>query len=275
MKTLSIITINLNQGDELKNTLMSIIDQSFTDFELIVIDGGSTDHSTQILKDLEAHIDVCISEPDMGIYDAQNKGIGHANSKYTIFMNAGDYFYSKHVLENVFVSNTNSEDILYGDIIRVDNKKEQLAQFPSKYNFFHFFKGGLCPQSIFSKTELHKKYPFDISLRFLADRDFYLKAMQLNCSFKYLNEIICYYDANGVSNNPSYKKQIIKEHRYLNNKYIPELIQNDYNLLLMIPDFMTIYNDIHEYPGLRKIASKLLINVFKVYKFIYNLKHHR
>ena len=83
----SIITINYNNGKGLRNTIMSVVGQTFTDYEFIIIDGGSTDGSTEVIKEFDDKIYFWVSESDKGIYNAMNKGVAHAHGDYSIFMN--------------------------------------------------------------------------------------------------------------------------------------------------------------------------------------------
>ncbi|MCC6690867.1 MAG: glycosyltransferase, partial [Bacteroidia bacterium] len=119
MPKLSVISINLNNRLGLEKTIKSVIDQSFQDFEYIVIDGASTDGSIDVIKANADKFSYWVSEKDKGIYHAQNKGIAHANGEYLLFLNSGDYLYSSNVLQTFFSKNY-SEDILYGDLM-LDN----------------------------------------------------------------------------------------------------------------------------------------------------------
>ena len=94
-----IITINYNNVDGLRKTINSVISQTFRDFEWIVIDGGSTDGSKDLINQYVEYFSYSISEPDSGVYNAMNKGIKVAHGEYFIFLNSGDYFYDKNVLE--------------------------------------------------------------------------------------------------------------------------------------------------------------------------------
>ena len=96
MPLFSIITVCYNETGNIKKTLDSIIEQSFRDFELIVVDGGSTDGTKEIVQEYEQNIAWWCSERDNGIYNAMNKGVSHATGEYVIFMNAGDWFYNKY-----------------------------------------------------------------------------------------------------------------------------------------------------------------------------------
>ena len=101
MAKYTIITINYNNGKELRRTIESVINQTLTDFEHVVIDGGSTDDSISIIKEYADRIDFWISERDKGVYNAMNKGLSHAHGEYVNFMNSGDSFYSPTVLEEI------------------------------------------------------------------------------------------------------------------------------------------------------------------------------
>ena len=113
MKKVSVITVNYNNADGLKRTLESLFAQTFTDYESIVIDGGSTDGSREIIENFADRITYWVSEPDGGIYHAMNKGIRQATGLYYNFMNSGDLFEDPTVLENIFASDP-TEDILFG-----------------------------------------------------------------------------------------------------------------------------------------------------------------
>src|SRR5574344_2795323 len=119
MPKFSIITINRNNKNGLEKTTKSIISQLFTDYEFIVIDGGSTDGSADVIRKYATHITYWISEPDKGIYNAMNKGITHAYGDYLNFMNSGDCFHSPAVLDEIN-RQLHDEDILIGKCHRMD-----------------------------------------------------------------------------------------------------------------------------------------------------------
>src|SRR5659263_50658 len=114
----SIITVNLNNDDGLPKTIESILSQSFIDYEYLIIDGGSTDNSLDILIKYANRITYWVSEPDKGIYNAMNKGIAHATGEWIIFMNSGDVFRNDEVLANVFKSDIEAQtQIIYGNTL--------------------------------------------------------------------------------------------------------------------------------------------------------------
>ena len=112
--TLSIITINYNNLEGLKKTIESVCSQTYRDYEWIVIDGGSTDGSRELIEENKSHIHYWVSEPDNGIYHAMNKGIAQAKGDYCQFLNSGDYYIAPNTLQQVF-SHDELADVNYGD----------------------------------------------------------------------------------------------------------------------------------------------------------------
>ena len=110
----SIITINFNHADGLENTIQSVINQTCHDYEFIIIDGGSSDGSVDVIRKYKENINYWVSEPDGGIFPAMNKGTRQAHGDYCIYMNSGDTFYDNNVLEKVKTCNY-TEDIQTGD----------------------------------------------------------------------------------------------------------------------------------------------------------------
>ena len=112
----SVITINFNNGEGLRHTIDSVISQTCHDYEYIIIDGGSTDDSVNVIKLFSDKIDYWVSEKDRGIYHAMNKGVNLAHGQYCIFMNSGDCFYDSSVLEQ-FKNIGMEEDIIIGKLL--------------------------------------------------------------------------------------------------------------------------------------------------------------
>ena len=114
---LSIVTICYNAESEIEKTILSVSKQLFKDYEYIIVDGKSNDKTMDIIERYSDKIDTIISEPDNGIYDAMNKGIDCAKGKWTIFLNAGDYFYNDEVLLKLFTKLDIYEniDVAYGN----------------------------------------------------------------------------------------------------------------------------------------------------------------
>jgi len=148
----TIITVCYNNVSQIERTLLSVIKQSERDFEYIVIDGGSTDGTVDIIKKYQEQIDIFISEQDNGIYDAMNKGISYSNGTWLNFMNSGDVFSSDEILREVKQSGLLSKfDFIYSDFYVNRCYKLRLIKED-------FQKGKLLHQSIFYKKKLHKQY---------------------------------------------------------------------------------------------------------------------
>jgi len=136
---LSLITVCYNAEPLIAQTLQSAVDQTFQDFELVIIDGGSKDQTVSIAKKFQNHIGTLISEPDQGIYDAMNKGVKAAKGEWLYFLNAGDSFYNEQILADLFESqNYEGIDLIY---CKVQTKNEPtginyLNGKPVKYSDF-------------------------------------------------------------------------------------------------------------------------------------------
>lgn len=230
MKKLSIITVTLNNRNGLENTLKSVISQTFTDFELIVIDGGSTDNSLNVITKYAEHITFWCSEFDNGIYHAMNKGILKAQGEYCYFLNAGDYFASNKVLESIFCFNF-TEDIISGNlIVTANNKKIGLWKAKQNITFLDIYSSSIKHQATFIKKCLFDSYGlYDETLKISSDWDFFMKSF-VHCKITYRSidlEIACF-DNNGFSNNNPNICQ--KEFAIIIDRYVPKIMQEDYRL---------------------------------------------
>ena len=211
---LSVITVNYNDRNGLLSTIQSVVGQSFKDYEYIIIDGGSTDGSVEVIRQNEEYITYWVSESDNGIYDAMNKAIKVASGDYCIFMNSGDCFFTNDVVEKVLPL-LDGTDIVYGNTHYTDGKIRYSKEEPDLFSFFYV--SCWCHQSTFIKTELLKKYLYDDSLRIVADWKFLLQTViKDNCSYKAINLNISLYDATGISstNKELYDKEraiVLKE----------------------------------------------------------------
>jgi glycosyltransferase involved in cell wall biosynthesis len=122
---ISIITVTYNAASVLEATIQSVISQTFANYEYIIIDGGSTDGTLDIIQQYEKHIHYWISEPDKGLYDAMNKGLKAARGEYVWFMNAGDEIYHHSILDQLFGKVEPDADIYYGDALFFNASGEQ------------------------------------------------------------------------------------------------------------------------------------------------------
>lgn len=194
---ITVITVSYNAVSTIEETILSVINQTYPNIEYIIIDGGSTDGTLDIIKKYENKISYWVSEPDRGIYDAMNKGIDKATGEWINFMNCGDSFYSNNVIKDVFYKASPSSDIIYGDtniILKIGNYIKK-ASITTKENYMPFGH-----QASFSRTSLMKLLGFDINFKICADSNFFYKASIQNYKFEYVDIIIANYDAeNGFS----------------------------------------------------------------------------
>lgn len=227
----SIITINYNDKEGLSRTIKSVINQTSKDFEYIVIDGGSTDGSVDIIKQYANHIDYWVSEKDKGVYNAMNKGTALAKGDYLVFMNAGDCFHTPDILELMCGY---QEDIICGKVFK-GNVTIPSGHHKSTITLVDLMRGSLPHQAMFIKRELMKKHPYNENYKILSDWLFCIEALVFdNCTFRNSDVIVADYDITGISSNskgllPKEREQILKE-------LFPPRIIADYQRLYPVDD---------------------------------------
>lgn len=187
MYKLSIITINYNNRKGLKKTIASVFNQTFANYEYIIIDGGSTDGSAEEIKPIADKLAYWVSESDKGIYHAMNKGIRKATGEYCLFLNSGDCFTTNNILTKVFAVSF-SEDIAFGDTICVNMR----LSYPEKISLSYLISKSLPHQSSFIKRSLFDRYGYyNEENRIVSDWEFCLKVIQqYDCSYKYLQGLV-------------------------------------------------------------------------------------
>lgn len=199
---LSIITINYNNCEGLRKTIESVVNQTWKEFEWIIVDGGSTDGSRELIEETAKYcpnISYWCSEPDKGVYNAMNKGIAHARGDYMNFMNSGDTFVESKTLEIVF-SFSISEDLIYGDWIRVFPDHEEYKQAIHEFFSFHVFFTNVCHQAMFIRTSILKLRGYDENMYILADWKRWQEMASDGYSFKYIPVFVCRFEAiSGIS----------------------------------------------------------------------------
>ena len=196
---LSIITICYNEK-QIERTCKSIVNQTWQDFEWIVVDGGSTDGTLDILNKYKDRINILISEPDTGIYNAMNKGIKLASGTYLNFMNGGDAFYEENTLENVFKNTTYTDDVLYGNYCCFFNNIKRPNVLPTKIAPEQWLYRTLNHQSTFIKKELFNKNGlYNENFKIAADCEKFIIFYQNGASFKYIPYTISLFDMEGIS----------------------------------------------------------------------------
>lgn len=266
MSKISVITVNYNDKVGLKKTIESVINQTFQDFEFIVVDGGSTDGGKEIIEEYKEKIDYWFSEPDNGIYSAMNKGIKVAKGEFIIFMNSGDIFCNKEVLDKVKSNLVDEFDIYYGDYNRVKTNSIRKKTYPEKLSFSFFYTCSLSHQSTFIRRRLFDDvFLYNEDYKIASDWEFFIYAIcYKNIPYKYLNTPISNFDFTGISSIEKYKHVAKEERMQTLKKYFPLFVQ-DYVLVseLSSKRFLQILH-IQKYPIAWKII-KAVLNMIMIF----------
>lgn len=236
---LSIITINYNNAEGLRKTLASVASQTYADIEHIIVDGGSTDGSVEVIREYEQSLASrllplasnlkWLSEPDSGIYNAMNKGIEIAlgrrvvnafnrselledknkeiettNAEYLLFLNSGDYLVDENVVKNVMNENL-QEDIVYGKQMTEKDGTLMPMKFysPEEMSFCAFLKSTLPHQCTFIRVTLFDKIGmYNEQNKIVSDWEWNLQALfRWNVSLREIDVPISVYDTKGISSN--------------------------------------------------------------------------
>lgn len=233
---LTIITVNLNNRNGLEKTIMSVLSQTYKEFEYIIIDGGSTDGSVEIISQHAAAVSNWVSEPDRGIYHAMNKGIEMANSTYLLFLNSGDVLLDKNTLGNI-VPRLHSADILYGDL-RIANKgKYEDHLYPDKLTFSYFTQKSLGHPAAFIKKSLFDKVGlYDENMIICADWAFFIRAIGLfKATYLHIPITVAIFNTDGISCLPE-NRQIMWEEQVNLLKNDFSFFETDYESYLDLKD---------------------------------------
>jgi glycosyltransferase involved in cell wall biosynthesis len=194
------------------------------DVEFIVVDGDSTDGSKDLLKKYASGISLCISEPDKGIYDAQNKGAMNAKGEYLLFLNGGDVLYSKETISQLLKATENNKGIIYGNSEIVNSKGRELLRSPGKLETSFWYMGTLNHQAVLFRKNIFQKYgPYDLQYSICADFDLLLNVfLKEPLEFFHTETIVCSYDETGFSAAPSNFEKMISEHKAILKKRLGE-----------------------------------------------------
>lgn len=222
--TLSIITICYNIKDDIKRTCESIVNQTWQDFEWIVVDGGSTDGTVEILKKYQNRINILISEPDKGIYNAMNKGIKLAHGEWLNFMNGGDEYASIDALKHVFKDKRYEENILQGNEERYNADGKLCYIWQSSHVSKEFFiSKSLAHQSMFYNHSLFNKYGlYDEKYKYCADTELNLRLISAGEKVNFLNCVVAKFYLTGISNDKNMADIRRFEHVRFNNIYFTQ-----------------------------------------------------
>lgn len=212
MPLVSIITVVFNDRENILSTIESITNQTYSNTELIIIDGNSTDGTREIIRKNDQKIDYWISEPDNGVFDGMNKGIKAAKGKWINFMNSGDSFKDREVLSKINFDKYSDKAIIYGN-----TTTQRGIEYPYVFNdqMTHMIA---CHQSMFfNKDILGSNLQYDLSLPLLSDIDLFIKVIRKGYSIEWVNQTVANYQGGGLSSQrtwKSFKSRLIFIHRH-------------------------------------------------------------
>lgn len=267
MLKLSIITINYNDAKGLEKTIKSVISQTYKNYEYIVIDGDSKDGSKGVIEKYNDNINVAISEPDSGTYNAMNKGASFAKGEYLLFLNSGDNLYNDSVLHELFETHPTT-DIVSSCCIDYTETTRYLKTPPKKVSLYTFVGGSLPhPTSIIRKNIFDRIGGYNEQYKILSDWLFFIDAILIhNATYSTTEVIMTEFNCFGISST--------KGHTEINDCYL-ELekrfgkILSDY----LRPEDEAIQNVAFWIANLSKTKKKLISFPFKVANRILKLRN--
>ena len=220
---ISVITVTYNSGKTIKDTLESVLKQTYHDIEYIIVDGGSKDNTLKVIRAYEPTFGGrlhYICESDNGAYDAMNKGLSMATGDIVGFLNSDDFYTSDDVLQNVVNAfEANEIDAVYGDVHYVSslNPQKRKRYYSSRLFYRPFMRMGFMPAhpSFYCKRGIYEKYGnYDISYRIAADFEILLRFIYINrIKTKYINKDFVTMRTGGISNKRiANRVEIMKEH---------------------------------------------------------------
>jgi glycosyltransferase involved in cell wall biosynthesis len=208
-------------------TIQSVLAQTSTEWEFLVIDGGSTDGSVEVIQQYTSHIRYWVSEPDGGVYSGMNKGIVQARGEYIHFLNSGDVYANQDVLKRM-VPHLGA-DIVVGDTVCANRAWRYGRQ---EVTMLYLFHSTLQHQAAFIRRSLFEGHLYEENLRIVADWAFFIDALvERNASFRYVPIEVCLFEPGGQSDR--YGEQLMAERQAVLHRYLPPRIYADYERLAL------------------------------------------
>ena len=221
---ISVITINLNNAEGLRRTLDSVFRQTTHDFELVVVDGASTDGSVELIHTHADRIDRWVSEPDGGIYNAMNKAVAMATGEYVIFMNSGDTFYEDDVLARV-IPQLKGKDIYVGDLYRPERRKK-IVRAPEEVYFHYIITRTLSHQAAFICRQRLLDQPYNEENKIVSDWEWFFRELVFSdATYERLNLCVATFDPSGISSLKEMESVRLEEMERVREKLIPSRLR--------------------------------------------------
>lgn len=256
----SIITVVYNGAQHIEQAIKSVLGQDYSNIEYILIDGGSTDGTTDIIKKYQEEIAYWVSEKDTGIYNAMNKGLRSSKGEIIAILNADDYYYPSTIKDVVDHFQKTNADIVYGNLtkFRTIASKEYFVDITPDIEMMQSRMGIFHPSTFIKKEVYNQVGYFDEKYKLSADYDFILKAYNKKFNFQYLNKSLAYFRIGGVSNTNcnSYKESInvLIEN---NSPYVSQMNRAYFRCRYkrMVKKIITIFTNAF---GLQRVLNKRL-----------------
>lgn len=197
----SVVTVVKNDRPKIQDTIESVLKKKDNRVEYIVVDGGSTDGTLEIIGRYSRHIDRLVSEPDRGIYDAMNKGVRLASGAYLLFINSGDLLYGPCDVEELLaLLSVEGPDIVYGNVLKQYENGFSKVEVPP--SFEKPLYSTICHQGIIMRTALLRELPFNTRYKYDADFDQLIRLQKRGkVKSRYIDRIVSVYDDGGVTAN--------------------------------------------------------------------------
>lgn len=262
---ISIITINYKNLDGLKKTVQSVLEQTHTQYEYIIIDGESKDGTLEYLEGQGDYIDYWVSEPDKGIYNAMNKGIAKATGDYLLFLNSGDYLASTTILNEMREHLVSGEDFVCGDLLLDKEENPFRKKHPEKLTMTYLMRQTIGHPSTFIRYSTFERFGlYDESLKMVSDWKHFFVALALNgASYKAVSTLVSIFDMHGISSNDKNSNMIAQEKQSVFNHYLKYVCNNDMDSYIFghfkkrSKRFKYLY-DIDKNKLLRKLTTDIL-----------------
>lgn len=207
---ITVITVVYNSVNSLENTIISVLNQSYKNIEYIIIDGGSTDGTLDIITKYNDKIDYWISEPDMGIYDAMNKGLEVTTGEWIYFLGSDDILLESMSRVSCYLQNSNT--IYYGNAFFT---KDQII-YDGKFNSLKIVMKNICHQAIFYPKSVFTKYKYNLKYKTLADYELNIKLWgDKKFDFKYIPITLSIFNQFGACNQTIDKQFLIDKYKII------------------------------------------------------------
>lgn len=207
MPLITVITVVFNDKKHLEDTLLSVTNQTYEFIEYIVIDGGSTDGTVELIKQYESQISYWVSEPDNGIYDAMNKGIERAKGDWINFMNSGDMFFDENIISQI-APHLKIDSFVVSGYLDLYYKSKFVARYGNQTTKPH--------QACFFQTQVMKTLKFNLDYTILADGELLQRLQKLpNYQSKYVDMKLAKFYFGGIGNHPKYLMNRLLEEKKL------------------------------------------------------------